>query len=136
MLPYLSLTGRILLAMLFLIMASSKMGFIKILGTYEDYIQFMAHFGVPFPKVSFFLALILEFLGGIAILIGFRTRWFCYLLAIYLIPVSLFMHTNFDDPIQFVKFIKNIAIIGSLLFIGSVDKIPFSLDSKTERRTS
>ncbi len=136
MIQYLGLAGRILFGLLFLIMAFTKMGIISVLGSYEDFINFMTHFGVPFPNASFFLALILELLGGISILIGYKTRWFCYTLAVYLIPVSFFIHFNLDDPIQFVKFVKNFAIIGGLLFIGSVDNIPFSLDAKTQRRMS
>ena len=127
---YINLTGRILLGLLFLIMALSKMGVIGILGTYENYIDFMKHYGVPMPQVAFFISLTLELLGGISLLIGYKTKWFCYALAVFLIPVSFFMHTNFDDPIQFVKFAKNFAIIGSLLFVGSSDNIPFSLDEK------
>ena len=132
----LGLAGRILFGLLFLIMAFTKMGIIGVLGAYDDFINFMTHFGVPFPKAAFAVSLLLELLGGISILVGYKTRWFCYALAVYLIPVSFFIHFNLGDPIQFVKFVKNFAIIGGLLFIGSVDNLPLSLDSKTNRRTS
>ena len=129
----LTFVGRVLVGVLFLLMALSKMGLITILGSYSDYIQFMEHYGVPLPQVAFFSALIIELLGALSLILGYRTRLFCYLLAAYLIPVTFFMHADFSDPVQFVKFTKNWAIIGSLIFIGSSASIGLSLDRVFKR---
>jgi putative oxidoreductase len=127
---YIHLTGRVLLASLFIIVALTKLGVLGMLGTYENFIEFMTVFGVPLPNISHFFATALELVGGVALLVGYKTRWAALALAIYLIPISFFFHTNFDDPIQFVKFIKNFAILGSLLMLASLHEVPLSLEHR------
>lgn len=130
MAAYLSALGRILLGALFLMMALSKMGVIGVLGTPDDYQQFIAAYGIPLPTLAYWLALLLELAAGAMLIAGYRTRWAAWLLAAYLVPVTLFFHTELSDPNQFVKFVKNLALIGALLIVAEAAPLPMSVDEK------
>ena len=78
--------------------------------------------------VGFFLILaaVLEVIGGLFILIGIKPRIGAFLLLIFMIPTTIFMHPFWlYDPnaanIQVVMFLKNLAIIGALFFIWAYD---------------
>ncbi len=67
-------------------------------------------------------AIILLVLGGLMVLIGYRSSFGAILLMLYYIPVTLIVHSFWNDPvkvqrIQAIMFMKNIAIMGGLLMI-------------------
>ncbi|MCO6462275.1 MAG: DoxX family protein [Saprospiraceae bacterium] len=67
-------------------------------------------------------AIILLLLGGLMVLIGYRSSFGAILLLLYYIPVTLIVHSFWNDPvkvqrIQAIMFMKNLAIIGGLLII-------------------
>jgi putative oxidoreductase len=110
------LLGRILLAWLFLMA-----GFGKLTG-YEMTKQYMEAKGmtlVPFFLIS---AAIFEILGGLALLLGYKTRWGALLLIIMLVPATLIFHDFWnlappDDYLQRMMFGKNLGILGGLFTI-------------------
>ena len=75
----LSLVGRILLAVLFL-----PAGFGKLTG-FAGTVGYIASVGLPLPQVGAVLAIVVEILGGIALIIGFQTS----LVSLALVPVLL-----------------------------------------------
>lgn len=48
--------------------------------------------GLPFPALMAWLAVSTEVLGGIALLVGFATRWFCIPLMIQMIVAATMVH--------------------------------------------
>jgi len=67
-------------------------------------------------------AIILLLLGGLMVLIGYRSSFGSILLLLYYIPVTFIVHSFWNDPvkvqrIQAIMFMKNLAIIGGLLMI-------------------
>jgi len=67
-------------------------------------------------------AIILLVLGGLMVLIGYRSSFGAILLILYYLPVTLIVHSFWNDPvkvqrIQAIMFMKNIAIMGGLLMI-------------------
>jgi len=67
-------------------------------------------------------AIILLVLGGLMVLIGYRSSFGAILLMLYYIPVTFIVHSFWNDPvkvqrIQAIMFMKNIAIMGGLLMI-------------------
>jgi putative oxidoreductase len=67
-------------------------------------------------------AIILLVLGGIMVLIGYRSSFGSLLLLLYYIPVTFIIHSFWNDPekvqrIQAIMFMKNLAIMGGLLMI-------------------
>ena len=85
----LSLVGRVLLAVLFLPAGISKIsGFAGTVG-------YIASKGVPMPEIAAIIAIIIEVVGAVALIIGFKTRWAALALAVFtLVPRSCFTTTG------------------------------------------
>jgi putative oxidoreductase len=102
-------------------------------------IQYAASAGVPIPGFLVPLSGIIAFLGGMSILLGFKSRIGAWLLIIFLIPVTLFMHHfwTFQDPasyqMQKVNFMKNLSLIGASLLISYFGSGPYSIDRKLNK---
>lgn len=68
------------------------------------------------------IAIVVELLGGISILLGYKPRLGAALLILFLIPTTIFFH-NFwflegaRRDIQVVMFVKNLAILGGLFYV-------------------
>ncbi len=60
----------------------------------------MAHMGIPLPVIAAWVAIIVEFIGGLAIFFGVWARWPAWLLAIEMLIVILFvkLHGGFFTP--------------------------------------
>jgi putative oxidoreductase len=118
---YIHLAGRILLALIFLMAGLGKLA--DPAGT-AGYMQAM---GVPtlllWPTVA------LEILGGLMLIIGFKTRLTASALAAFTLLAALIFHRNLSDQMQMVMFLKNLSIAGGLLIL-SVAANPLSLDAR------
>jgi putative oxidoreductase len=67
-------------------------------------------------------AIILLYVGGILLLIGYKTSFGALLLLAYWIPLTFIAHSFWNDPedikrIQSILFMKNVAIMGGLLMV-------------------
>lgn len=83
--------------------------------------------GVPLPEVTAWIVIIIELLAPVLILIGYKTRWAAFALAIWLILVTIVMHP-ITDAKQKGNFLKNFALIGGLLFVARSGAGKWSLD--------
>src|ERR671935_637108 len=83
---YVALLGRVLLSSIFLL--SGVMKFLH----WNQNLEMMAQHGMG--NTPFFLgaAAAVEILAGLALLLGFQTRWAAGVLFLSLIPVTLVMH--------------------------------------------
>ena len=102
--------GRILLSSLFLIEGVRKFFF------QEETIMFMEDFGVP--EILFFPSLILEILFPILLIIGYKTRFSAFIMALFTLTVAIIFHTNFENQMELIMFFKDIAIAGGFLIIA------------------
>lgn len=76
------------------------------------------HAGVPFPMIAVILAFILEVGGGIALLIGWRTRLAAFLLAGFVLILNFVFFRNISDQTTFGFFMSNFGLIAGLLYIS------------------
>src|SRR2546423_8936967 len=103
-------------------------------------IQYAASAGVPVPSILVPLAAIIATLGGLSILLGFKARLGAWLIVIFLVPVTLWMHRFWSvaDPgmqaMQKINFMKNLSLTGAALLISQFGARPASLDAKKERK--
>lgn len=116
--------GRLLLAALFLLSGVGKL--FDPSGT----MQYIASAHVPAPLLAYAAAVVVELLGGIFLVIGYRTRAAAIALAIYALLAAILFHANWADVNQIIHFMKNIAIIGGLLQVTAFGAGPFSVDSR------
>lgn len=125
----LALIGRILLAILFV-----PAGFGKIAG-FAGTVGYATAMGMPLPQVGVAVALVVELFGGLALLLGYRTRIVALALAVFTLVASYFFHAYWAVPaeqqmMQQLLFFKNIAIIGGLLAFAAFGAGAFSLDAR------
>lgn len=90
------LTGRVLLAAIFLITGVAK------IGAYAGTVAYMASLGVPGALLPPVIAT--EVLGAIAIIVGWKTRVTALLLAGFTLLAGLIFHRNLGDQIQMIMF--------------------------------
>lgn len=117
-----TLIGRILFVLIFL---NSGIGKIE---NFEGTAQYMATYGMVYTSFFLFGAIILELVGSVSIILGYFTRFGALLLALFLIPVTIIFHTNFDDPIQIIMLMKNVSMFGGCLILLGMGAGRFSLD--------
>ena len=103
--------GRILLSSLFLIEGVRKFFF------QEETIMYMEEYGVP--EILFFPSLILEILFPILLIIGYKTRISALIMALFTLTVAIIFHTDFQNQMELIIFLKDIAIAGGFLVIAS-----------------
>jgi putative oxidoreductase len=122
---WVELGGRSLIAALFLASGLGK------IGAYATTAGFMASHGVP----SWLLPLVIatEVFGSLAIIVGWKTRGVAFLLAGYTVLTALVFHTNFEDQIQMVMFMKNVSITGAFLLLVVHGAGPLSFDHRFRR---
>ncbi|MAL78369.1 MAG: hypothetical protein CMN55_04555 [Sneathiella sp.] len=120
--PLFDLAGRILMAVLFV-----PAGYSKITG-YSGTAGYMESIGVP--GILLPLVIIVELLGGLAILLGWQTRIAAFLLAGFCLVAALLFHFQPADQMQMILFTKNLAIAGGLLFLVANGAGAYSLDRR------
>ena len=114
------LSGRVLLAAIFLISGLGKV------GAYSATAGYMVSVGVPGALLPAVIAL--EVLGAIAIIVGWQTRITAFLLAGFTLLSALLFHNNFADQVQSILFLKNVSIAGGFLVLVANGAGAFSLD--------
>jgi len=120
--PYVEFTGRVLIALIFVIA-----GLGKITG-YDGTQAYMQAMGVPGSLLP--LVILLEIGGGLAVIAGWQTRIAAFLLAGFSLLSAILFHRQLGDQIQFIMFMKNVAIAGGLLFLVANGAGAFSLDNR------
>ena len=102
-------------------------------------IGYAASQGVPLASIAVPLSGVLAIVGGLSILLGYSAKLGAWLIALFLIPVTLMMHKfwTVTDPmmaqIQMVLFMKNVSMLGGALLISQFGAGPFSLDARRSR---
>ena len=127
-----SLIGRILIAFVFIPAGLAKFGDLSGTMAYTASGGLPGAFGVA--------AGALEVLAGIAILVGWQTRWASLSLAAFALVAGYLYHylpaqslEGFDAMLQTLMFQKNIAIAGGLLALSGIGAGAFSLDARQGR---
>jgi len=118
----LDLIGRIFISAVFLLSGLNK------IENYEVSIAWMESFNLP----AFLLipAIILEIVASILIIIGYQTKIAAVFLSIFCITTAVIFHNNLGDQMQFVAFMKNIALAGGFLFLVVNGAKGYCLDKK------
>lgn len=127
-LSYFSPIGRLLIATPFLLAGPGKLMAPKATAAY------MATGGLPENAMLAIGTGSFEIVAGVAILLGYQARWAAIALAVFTLLASLLFHPYWSVPadqqvVQQLLFSKNIAIIGSLLFLTAIGAGPWSVDS-------
>ena len=87
-----ALVGRILLAAIFILGGWNK------IGGFEGTAGYIASKGLPLPQVGAAIAVVVELIGGILLLVGFKARWAALAIFVFLIPTTFIFHAFWAVP--------------------------------------
>ncbi len=94
--------------------------------------------GAAAPTWLGYLIAALELFGGIAIIVGFKTRWVAWILVIWTIIATYFGHPFWTMEgaargANMANFYKNLAIIGGYMLLALTGSGSYGVDRHTER---
>jgi putative oxidoreductase len=122
-----ALVGRILIVVPFLVF-----GFMKFTN-FHGSVETLAALKIPMTTAAAVIAIIIELLGGVCVVLGFKARFWGWVLFLYLIPVTFLAHNfwaysgaaRMDNE---GNFLKNLAIMGGLLLLAAFGPGSLSVD--------
>jgi putative oxidoreductase len=125
----LALIGRLVLAWFFV-----PAGWGKIAG-YAGTVAYATKAGLPMPEIGVAIGLAIELLGGLMLLVGFKTRWAALALAVFTAVAAFYFHNYWAMPeaqqmMQKLNFTKNLAIAAGLLAFAAFGPGRISLDGR------
>jgi len=116
-----TLISRILLSILFIPAGFGKLT--AIAGT----AGYFASKGLPLPTVTAVIVGLIELLGGLAVLVGFKTSYAAILLGLFTIGAAFVGHFS---PFEGTQFFKNLAIAGGFFVLAQYGAGALSIDGK------
>lgn len=120
--PYMLALARLLMSHMYLLS-----GFQKITG-FAGTQQYMDSQGVPGMLLP--LAILVELGGGLAVLVGWQTRWASLLLAGFTVVAAVLFHWDFADRMQVINLMKNFVIAGGFLALAAAGPGALSFDKR------
>lgn len=120
------LGARLLMAQLFIIAGLGKM------AAFPKTAAYMANHGLPLPEVLLVLTILVEFGGGWMLILGWKARWVAAALFLFTLFATVIFHPFWGIEPQMLKsalndFMKNLAIMGGLLYVVAYGAGPLSL---------
>jgi putative oxidoreductase len=90
--------------------------------------QYFASVHVPVPDIAVWVSIAIHLLGGLALLVGFKTRWAAAALALVCLGTAFGVHLPIGDTPNMVNFYKNLVMTGGFLYVISFGAGPISID--------
>ena len=118
--------GRLLIAAIFLWAGYGKV------TDFAGTVGYAESVGMPMASIGIIVAIIVELGGGIALLVGYRTRYAAAALAVFSVLAAIIFHRDSADYVQSIMFMKNLAIAGGLLQIVYFGAGPLSIDNRSK----
>lgn len=127
------LTGRFLIAFIFVFA-----GVGKITG-FHGTVGYIASKGLPFPELAAVAAIVVEVGGGLMVVFGWKARWAAAAMFVFTALAALNFHDFWaaaPDQVQnqMIHFMKNVSMMGGLLYVVVHGAGPLSLDAAGRRR--
>ncbi|MFB2549791.1 DoxX family protein [Ensifer soli] len=118
------LVGRILLSIIFITAGYGK------LTAFGGTAGYFGSLGLPVPTLTTAIVIVVELIGGLAILAGAFTRPVAYVLALFCVASALVAHFDFADQAQSINFMKNLAMAGGFLVLAAFGPGALSVDAR------
>ncbi|TDF35163.1 DoxX family protein [Alteromonadaceae bacterium M269] len=124
------LVGRLLLGLYFILPGLQK------ITQFETMSQYMASHNVPFVPVLLVITIVIQIAAGLALIIGYKSRFAAFILAGLTLVISIYMHNFWNLPEggdvahETQNFVKNMAIMAGLLIVAARGTGRFSLDNR------
>lgn len=110
---WMPLAGRIGLSAIFILSGVSK------LAAPAATIGYIESVGIGLAPLALSLAILVEVIGGVMLVLGYRIRVIAALLAMFSLATALIFHSDLADQNQFIHFFKNVAMAGGLIQVAA-----------------
>ena len=119
-----ALAGRVLLAAIFVMSGLGK------IAAPAASLAYMKAAGLPVAALGLAGAALIELGGGVALILGYRTRLSATILAVFALVTAAIFHSALGDQNQLIHFFKNVAMAGGLLQVVAFGGGRLSLDAR------
>jgi len=131
-----SVLGRVLLGTIFFMAAVGNK-----IPHFSQVAQIMESAGVPAPQLMLVGAIVFLIAGSLSVILGYRARIGAVLLLTFLFLASCFFHAFWKlegqaQQEQMIQFMKNLSMMGAMLFIVANGSGAMSLDSWLAKRSA
>ena len=125
---YLSLLGRLLISIVFILS-----GFLKI-AHWRDMLGLFASLKIPLVPIALAVTVLIEIGVGLCIAAGYQARLAAVVQFLYLIPVTCMLHNfwafqGLQRQDQMAHFLKNLGLMGAMLLIAAYGPGAISVDT-------
>lgn len=131
---YLTVLGRLMIATIFLMSAVGNK-----IPNFSQTVGYMTSEGVPMPQVMLAGAILFLVAGSLSVIVGYKARLGAGLLLVFLVLATYFFHdfwtfTGQERQMQMIQFMKNLSLMGTMVYLIANGAGPLSLDSRTETK--
>lgn len=128
--------ARLMIATIFLLSAVGNK-----LPNFSGVVDYMAAAGVPLPSLMLTGAIVFLVVGGLSVLLGFHARIGASLLLVFLLLATYYFHAFWafegqERELQMIQFMKNLSLMGTMLFLVSNGSGAGSLDAWLANRAA
>jgi putative oxidoreductase len=132
----LTVLGRLLLCTIFLMAAMGNK-----IPHFGDVAKVMESVGVPAPQFLLAGAIVFLLAGSLSVIAGYKARIGAVLLLTFLVLASYYFHPFWKlegqaRQDQMIQFMKNLSMMGAMLFVVANGAGPVSVDSLLHRRAT
>ena len=132
----LTVVGRVLLCTIFFMAAVGNK-----IPHFSDVAKVMESVGVPAPQLLLVGAIVFLLVGSLSVIVGYKARVGAALLLTFLVLASYYFHPFWKleghaQQEQMIHFMKNLSMMGAMLFVIANGSGPMSVDSLLHKRAT
>ena len=132
----LTVAGRVALATIFFMSAVGNK-----IPNFSGVVAYMTGEGVPSPRLMLALAIVFLLFGSVSVILGYHARFGAALLLTFLALATYYFHdfwtfTGPDKDAQMIQFMKNLSMMGAMLFLIANGPGKGSLDGHCDIATA
>jgi putative oxidoreductase len=132
----LTVLGRVLLSAIFLLAAVGNK-----IPHFSEVAKVMESAGVPAPQLMLVGAIVFLIAGSLSVILGYKARIGAALLLVFLVLASYYFHPFWKlsgqaQQEQMIQFMKNLSMMGTMLFLMANGSGPLSLDTYLAKRSA
>src|SRR6266404_5920414 len=132
----LTVLGRLLLCTIFFMAAVGNK-----IPHFSDVAKVMESVGVPAPHFLLVGAIVFLLVGSVSVIVGYKARVGAALLLTFLVLASYYFHPFWRlegqaQQEQMIQFMKNLSMMGAMLFVVANGSGPMSVDSLLHKRAT
>ena len=97
-------------------------------------VDYFTSLDVPMPNIAIWVSIPVHLLGGLAILVGYKTRWAAALLVLLCLGTAFGVHLPAGDMDNMMNFYKNLVMAGGFLYVINFGAGAISFDEGVAAR--